>query len=64
MPLKVMVCGDPLALSTNWTFAELGPTPLGVKVTETEQLLAAGRGLAQKLSLMAKSPALAPAIEI
>src|ERR1700730_1216394 len=45
VPLRVMVCGLPVALSAMETAAELAPTAMGVKVTLIVQL-AAGASVA------------------
>lgn len=59
VPVRVMACGLPEALSVMLTDAERLPEAVGVKVTLIEQLPPAATGLPQVL-LSAKSPEFAP----
>ena len=60
MPLRVTVCGEPVALSVMESVAEKLAAEAGVKVTEMEQLSPAATELPQVL-VCAKSLGLVPA---
>lgn len=63
VPVRVMICGLPLALSLIVRVAERLPAEAGVKVTEIVQFVPAATD-APHVLLVAKSPGLAPFKEI
>jgi hypothetical protein len=65
VPVKVMVCGDPVALSVMLSVADLTPAAVGKKLTVTSQDengFACGSEVPQSLLLMKKSLAFGPEI--
>ena len=60
MPVRVTVCGEPVALSAIERDADIAPSAVGLNSTETVQVAATAREVPQVVADLRKEVALAP----